>query len=123
MDGVIICSTPHGYSLYLDQKSDIAVSYTVYLDNVEINERLVESINIDKRNNTLQINLYGKEEDEDVFKEWGKTQFTKGTIIKEVKIGQNIYENYTVSHVGGSCDYIGDTARLSFQFKRRPPAS
>ena len=95
----------------------------MYLDNVEINERLVENINIDKRNNMLHINLYGNEEDEDVFKKWGKMQFTKGTIIKEVKIGQNIYENYIVSHVGGSCDYIGDTARLSFQFRRQPPPS
>ena len=95
----------------------------MFLDDVEIDDRLVGSITMNRRNNTFRIELYGSEEDEETFKEWGKTRFANGTAIKEVKVGQNVYENYKVTHVGGSCNYIKDTANLSFELKQQTLAS
>ena len=92
----------------------------MFLDDVEIADRLIDTITRSRRHNTFNITLFGSEEDEETFKEWGKRRFLRGTAVKVIKIGQNSYDNYKVTHVGGSCDYISDTANLSIQLKHNP---
>ena len=95
----------------------------MFLDDVEIDDRLIESITRSRRNNRFDINLTGSEEDEETFKDWGKKRFSVGTLVKVITIGQNRYENYKVTHVNGSCNYIGDTANFSIQLRQQTPAS
>ena len=95
----------------------------MFLDDVEIVDRLVESITMNRRNHTFHINLSGSEEDEETFKEWGKKRFSRGNIVKVIKVGQNSYENYKVTHVSGSCNYIGDTANFSIELRQQTPPS
>ena len=95
----------------------------MFLDDVEIDDRLIDSISRSRRRNRFDIALYGGEEDEETFKEWGKKRFSVGTLVKVITIGQNRYENYKVANVSGSCDYIGDTAHFSIQLRQQTPAS